>query len=149
MEKARSNCILIADDDSDDQFMIRQAFKTLNFDIEIQTANNGVELLDYLNKRGKYENKMVPCPKVILLDLNMPIKDGRECLKEIRANSCFSKIPVVVYSTSNNPDDISYSYEQGASSYIVKPYSFKELVEVMDVFKKYWFSIVQTLGTPI
>jgi CheY-like chemotaxis protein len=140
-------CILIADDDIDDQYMITQAFISMNFQVDIKTANDGVELLDYLNKRDKFENVSTPLPKVILLDLNMPRKDGRECLKEIKADPRFNKIPIVVYSTSNSPDDISYCYANGANSYIVKPYSFKELVEVMDVFKNYWFTVVKTTAT--
>ena len=147
--KDQDNCLLIVDDDADDQYMIRQAFTLLKFDIRIQTANDGVELFDYLNKKGKFENIIVPFPKVILLDLNMPVKDGRECLKEIKATSAFCKIPVVVYSTSSNPDDVAYSYELGASGYLVKPYSFNDLVEAMDIFKKYWFSLIKTSGSSL
>lgn len=146
-EKPDNHCILIADDDVDDQYMINQAFITLNFDVEIKTTNDGVELLDYLHKRDKYTDAALP--RVILLDLNMPRKDGRECLKEIKSDPKLSKIPIVVYSTSNSPDDIEYCYAEGASSYIVKPYSFKELLEVMEVFKNYWFSIVKTPGTTL
>ena len=144
--KDQDNCLLLVDDDADDQYMIKQAFTMLKFDTKIQTANDGVELFDYLHKKGKFENISAPVPKVILLDLNMPVKDGRECLKEIKATPSIRKIPVVVYSTSSNPDDVAYSYELGASGYLVKPYSFNELVEAMDVFKKYWFSLIKTSG---
>lgn len=140
-------CILIADDDMDDQYMIKQAFASINLTENIQTVNDGVELLDYLHKRGKYKDVETLCPKIILLDLNMPKKDGRECLKEIKINAKFNRIPVVIYSTSSNPDDISYAYENGASSYITKPYSYQELVKIMDIFKQYWFSIVKTTHT--
>ncbi len=137
-------CILIADDDNDDQYMIKQAFESINLNEHVRTVNDGVELLDYLHKRGKYKDAEVMSPKVILLDLNMPKKDGRECLREIKANPKLKKIPIVVYSTSGNPDDIEFAYELGASSYITKPYSYQELVKIMEVFKQYWFSIVKT-----
>lgn len=140
-------CILIVDDDMDDQYMIKQAFSSINLNENVQTVNDGVELLDYLHKRGKYKDVQVLIPKVILLDLNMPKKDGRECLKEIKSNSKFNKIPIIIYSTSSNPDDIAYAYEHGASSYITKPYSYQELVKIMDIFKQYWFNIVKTSRT--
>ena len=137
-------CILIADDDMDDQYMIKEAFATINLNEKIHTVSDGIELLDYLNKKGKYKDVETLCPKIILLDLNMPKKDGRECLKEIKTNSKFSKIPIIIYSTSSNPDDIAYAYELGASSYITKPYSYQELVKIMEIFKQYWFNIVKT-----
>ncbi len=148
IEKQESDyCILIADDDMDDLYMIKQAFASINLTENVQTVNDGVELLDYLHKKGRYKGVETLCPKIILLDLNMPKKDGRECLKEIKTNSKFSRIPVVIYSTSSNPDDISYAYEFGASSYITKPYSYQELVKIMEIFKQYWFSIVKTSHT--
>ena len=148
IEKQESEyCILIADDDMDDQYMIKQAFASINLTENVQTVNDGVELLDYLHKKGKYKDVETLCPKIILLDLNMPKKDGRECLKEIKINSKFNRIPVVIYSTSSNPDDITYAYENGASSYITKPYSYQELVKIMEVFKQYWFNIVKTSHT--
>lgn len=139
-----NHCILIVDDDLDDQYMIKQAFASINLDENIHTVNDGVELLDYLNKKGKYKGVNVLNPKVILLDLNMPKKDGRECLREIKTNPKFSTIPIVIYSTSSNPDDIAYAYENGASSYITKPYSYQELVKIMEIFKQYWINVVKT-----
>jgi len=147
MSNERQNsefCILIAEDDPDDQHIMRQAFTSVNLDENLQTFSDGIELLDYLHKRGKYKDTQLPEPRVILLDLNMPKKDGRECLKEIKSTSDIKKIPVIVYSTSSNPDDISFAHEHGASSYIIKPYSYQELVKIMEVFKNYWFNIVKT-----
>ncbi|MES2762638.1 MAG: response regulator [Bacteroidota bacterium] len=137
-------CILIADDDNDDQYMIKQAFASINLNENVRTVNDGVELLDYLYKKGKYKDVQILLPKVILLDLNMPKKDGRECLKEIKSHPKLKTIPIVIYSTSSNPDDVAYAYEHGASSYITKPYSYQELVKIMDIFKQYWFNIVKT-----
>lgn len=139
----QKQCILVADDDTDDQFMLKEAFASLNFDKEIRTVENGEELLDYLNRKGKYSDATLPIPKLILLDLNMPKIDGRQCLRLIKANPQYSKIPIIIFSTSNNPEDISQSYELGANSYIIKPYSYNELVEIIDIIKKYWFSIVK------
>jgi CheY-like chemotaxis protein len=140
-------CILIADDDNDDLYMIKQAFASINLTENVRTVNDGVELLDYLFKKGKYKGVGTLIPKVILLDLNMPKKDGRECLKEIKTNPMLKKIPVIIYSTSSNPDDIAYAYENGASSYITKPYSYQELVKIMEVFKLYWFDTVKISHT--
>ena len=145
MEKIEEKqCIIVADDDTDDQFMLKEAFSSLNFDKEICTVENGEELLDYLNKKGKYANMVLPVPKLILLDLNMPKIDGRQCLRLLKENREFCKIPIIIFSTSNNPEDISQPYELGANSYIIKPYSYNELVEIIDVIKKYWFTIVKT-----
>jgi CheY-like chemotaxis protein len=145
IEKQESGyCVLIADDDNDDQYMIKQAFASINLNETICTVSDGVELLDYLYKKGKYKDAHLLLPKVILLDLNMPKKDGRECLKEIKTHPKLKTIPIVIYSTSSNPDDIAYAYENGASSYITKPYSYQELVKIMEVFKQYWFNIVKT-----
>jgi CheY-like chemotaxis protein len=150
MNKAPTQyCILIADDDIDDQYMLKQAFANAQLEKDVRMVSDGVELLDYLNRRGKYKDSDLPYPKVIMLDLNMPKKDGRECLKEIKANPKLNRIPIVIYSTSNNPDDISTSYELGASSYITKPYSYKELVEIIDIFRKYWFVAVKTSQVPL
>src|SRR5690349_20171020 len=93
-------CILVADDDTDDQFMLKEAFSSLNFDKEIRTVENGEELLDYLNLKGKYNDSALPVPKLILLDLNMPKIDGRQCLRLIKANADFCKIPIIIFSTS-------------------------------------------------
>jgi CheY-like chemotaxis protein len=139
----QKHCILVADDDTDDQFMLKEAFSSLNFDKEIRTVENGEELLDYLSRRGKYADDSLPIPKLILLDLNMPKIDGRQCLRMIKENKEYCKIPIIIFSTSNNPEDISQSYELGANSYIIKPYSYNELVEIIDIIKKYWFSVVK------
>jgi CheY-like chemotaxis protein len=139
----QKHCVLVADDDTDDQFMLKEAFASLKFDKEIRTVENGEELLDYLNKKGKYDDENLPFPKLILLDLNMPKVDGRQCLRMIKESPEFCKIPIIIFSTSNNPEDISQSYELGANSYIIKPYSYNELVEIIDIIKKYWFSVVK------
>lgn len=148
MEKENSGyCILIADDDNDDLHIIKQAFSKINFHENIQTVNDGAELFDYLHKKGKYKTAAFPVPKIIMLDLNMPKKDGRECLKELKQNPLTKRTPIIIYSTSSNPEDIHYAYDNGANSYIVKPYSYQELLKIMEIVKQYWLTIVTTATT--
>ncbi|HEY6160501.1 MAG TPA: response regulator [Bacteroidia bacterium] len=139
-------CILVADDDPDDQYMIREALSSSGSDRDICMVSDGEELLEFLTGTGKYKGKDLPVPLVILLDLNMPKKDGRECLREIKSTPGLKRIPIVVFSTSNNREDVTYSYEAGAASYITKPYSYNELVATMEIFKQYWFKTVKTPG---
>jgi CheY-like chemotaxis protein len=140
-----ANCLLIADDDLDDQLMMKKAFANVKFDRAIHTVNNGEELLDFLLRKGKYsEMKEALIPRLILLDLNMPKKCGKTALKEMKTHPVLSKIPVVVFSTSNDEGDISESYKLGANSYISKPSSFTDLQGIAETVDKYWFRIVST-----
>ena len=117
---------------------------------ESKLANNlycvedGEELLDYLYHRGKYEErKSSPRPGIILLDLNMPRKDGREALKEIKNDPSLRQIPVIVLTTSQAEEDIYRTYDLGVNSFITKPVTFQGLVSVMRAMEKYWFEIVE------
>jgi CheY-like chemotaxis protein len=136
--------ILMADDDEDDRLMAKEAFtevKLLNF---FHTVENGEELMDYLCRRGKYTDPAVsPRPGLILLDLNMPKKDGRQALKEIKADPSLRSIPVVVLTTSKAEEDILRSYDLGVNSFIIKPVTFEGLVDIMKTLTKYWFEIVE------
>ncbi len=135
--------ILMADDDDDDFLLTQKALvesKLLNRLIRVK---DGEELIDYLNHSGVYKNKEVERPGVILLDLNMPRKDGREALKEIKSNPEFSEIPVVVFTTSKAEEDIYKSYQLGVNSFITKPVTFENLITVMQTLGKYWFEIVE------
>lgn len=114
---------------------------------DIRFVEDGEELLDYLNLRGRYSDPdECPRPGVILLDLNMPRKDGREALREIKENPELRRIPVIVLTTSKAEMDIYRSYDLGVNSFIVKPVSFDSLVEVMQVLGRYWFEIVEIAG---
>ena len=105
---------------------------------------DGEELMDYLHRRGKYELlRTEPLPGLILLDLNMPRKDGREALKEIKANPNLRRIPIVVLTTSKAEEDIVRSYDLGVNSYVTKPVTFKSLVELIKVLGRYWFEVVE------
>jgi CheY-like chemotaxis protein len=146
MKGAGPNCItiLMADDDADDCLLVSRAFKAGRLANELRFVENGEELMDYLRKRGKYAGlETAPRPGLVLLDLNMPRKDGREALKEIKSDPDLREIPVVVLTTSKDEEDILKSYNLGANSYITKPVTFDGLVEAVKVMGKYWFGIVE------
>lgn len=136
--------ILMADDDEDDFMLAREALAESRLANDLYQVQDGEELMDYLYRRGKYaEQYYAPRPGLILLDLNMPRKDGREALKEIKADPHLKQIPIVVLTTSKAEEDIYRSYELGANSFITKPVTFSALVEVMKTIGKYWFEIVE------
>ena len=144
MSNTKSLVILMADDDADDRLLAKDALAECKLPCELQFVENGEELIDYLKRRGKFEQLGdSPRPGLILLDLNMPKKDGREALKEIKSDPEFRKIPVVVLTTSKADTDIGRIYELGANSFISKPVSFDSLVEVMRSLSHYWFEIVE------
>lgn len=144
MSLPKSIVILMADDDADDRLLAKDALTECRLSNDLHFVEDGEELLDYLTRRGKYTSLAdAPRPGLILLDLNMPKKDGREALKEIRANPDLRKIPVVVLTTSKADTDIGRIYELGANSFISKPVSFDSLVEVMKILGRYWFEIVE------
>jgi len=117
--------IILADDDEDDRLFFTDAFGELKINTKVDTFNDGVELMNYLNK----EDTLLP--NVLFLDLNMPKKTGIECLNEIKANSKMSEIAIVIYSTSASEEDIEKTFVLGANIYIKKPDSFKKLKQVL------------------
>ncbi len=136
--------ILMADDDEDDCMLAREALVESRLANDLHFVRDGEELMDYLYRRGKYLDPISsPRPGLILLDLNMPKKDGREALQEIKANAQLRHIPIVVLTTSKAEEDIYRSYDLGANSFITKPVTFAALVEVMKTIGKYWFEIVE------
>jgi CheY-like chemotaxis protein len=138
------NLILMAEDDLDDRLLVKDAMAECHWQGDLRFVGNGEELLDYLFRRGKFtQPASAPRPGIILLDLNMPRKDGREALREIKADAELRRIPVVVLTTSKAGTDISRIYELGANSFISKPIQFDALVNVMRVLGQYWFGTVQ------
>lgn len=136
--------IVLADDDPDDRQLTEEAFTENRLANQLHTVEDGEELIDYLHRRGKYEAlKNEPLPGLILLDLNMPRKDGREALKEIKADPNLRRIPIVVLTTSKADEDIVRSYDLGVNSYVTKPVTFKSLVELVKVLGRYWFEVVE------
>jgi CheY-like chemotaxis protein len=135
---------LMADDDPDDRLLIKEAFQESLISNSIYFVEDGVELLDYLRWQDKFSNpKDAPTPDLILLDLNMPRKDGREALAEIKSDPRLRYIPVVVLTTSKAEEDIMRSYDIGAASYITKPVTFDGLVEAIRGLGQYWVQIVR------
>ena len=136
--------ILMADDDEDDCLLAREALAEGRLPNHLHCVQDGEELMDYLHQRGQYAQKSKsPRPGLILLDLNMPKKDGREALREIKADLYLRQIPIVVLTTSKSEEDIYRSYDLGANSFITKPVTFNSLVEVMKTIGRYWFEIVE------
>lgn len=135
----RKHSILVAEDDDDDQLLLKIAFNENGYKEEVSFVNNGIELierLNNLNQPGSAEN----LPGFILLDLNMPCKDGREALHEIKASQAFKNIPVIVFSAAENMAEIRKCYDYGANSYVIKPNTYTGLLKVVESIKNYWFA---------
>jgi CheY-like chemotaxis protein len=144
LKHRRSITILIADDDPEDRMLAEDALKESRLVNDIRFVEDGEELLEYLQHRGKYADpESSPRPGMILLDLNMPRMDGREALKIIKTDPELRRIPVVVLTTSQAEQDIYRSYDLGVNSFIIKPVTFESLVNIMRVLEAYWFEIVE------
>ncbi|WP_291843217.1 response regulator [Maricaulis sp.] len=140
--------ILMVDDDPDDRLLFKEACEEVRLRNPLDFLENGEQLVDYLKRRGQYSDlDGTPFPGIILLDLNMPLKDGREALEEIKADAELRHIPVIVLTTSKDEDDILSSYGLGASSYIVKPISLDRLMRVVNSIGEYWVQIVEVPST--
>lgn len=136
--------ILLAEDDADDIYLITEAIDECGMEARIFMVENGEELLDFLNHRNQYaEPTESPRPDLILLDLNMPLKDGREALAEIKADPDLHNIPVIILTTSRAQEDIDITYSLGASSFVSKPNSFKNLRELVCKIGNYWLETVK------
>lgn len=142
--KGKPITILMADDDADDRLMTKEAFDESRLRNDLHFVEDGAELMDYLQRRGKYSDPATsPRPGLILLDLNMPKKDGREALKEIKSDPNLKNIRIVVLTTSKAEEDIYRTYDLSAASYITKPVTFAGMAEVIRVLGKYWLEIVE------
>ena len=140
----RPPLIVMVDDDAEDCLLVRDALQEVGVPHQLSFFNDGEELLDYLAGLGEYGNGHAPTsPDLILLDLKMPRLGGRETLRALRAEERWRAIPVVALTTSTAHDDIIVSYQSGANSYITKPATFRDLVEIMRALTHYWFSIVE------
>jgi CheY-like chemotaxis protein len=136
--------ILYADDDAEDRMLVKDAWAENRLANELHFVEDGEELMDYLRRRGQYTHLAnEPLPGMILLDLNMPRKDGREALQEIKADPRLRSIPVVVLTTSKAEEDILRAYDLGVNSFILKPVTFQSLVDLTLTLSKYWFEVVE------
>ena len=143
--------ILVADDDDDDRILARDALGECRLASEVRFVADGEQLLDYLHRRNRYAAPGVaPAPGLILLDLKMPCKDGREALREIKADARLRHIPIVVLTASQAEEDVLHTYDLGGNSFIAKPVTFAALVQIMQTITKYWLETVAlppTVGT--
>jgi CheY-like chemotaxis protein len=136
--------ILYADDDAEDRKLVLDAWQESRVVNELDFVEDGEQLMDYLYHRHQYADRVnSPLPGMILLDLNMPRKDGREALKEIKADATLRRIPVVILTTSKAEEDVFRAYDLGVSSFIVKPVTFQSLVDIVKVLDRYWLEIVE------
>ncbi|MFZ0533580.1 MAG: response regulator [Anaerolineales bacterium] len=143
-DQSRSITILTADDDPDDCVLVEEAFRESGLNYDLFFVQDGIKLLQYLRQQGSYiVPASAPRPDLILLDLNMPRKDGRESLAEIKANPGLRSIPVVVLTASNAEEDVLLTYDQGGAGFIIKPATFDGMVEVVKALNLYWFKIVE------
>lgn len=142
MDKRKNNKILVAEDSDDDFLLIRDAFEENAVPVDLAWVKDGEELLDYLHHRGLYQEPgSAVVPDLILLDLNMPKKNGFEALKEIKADALLRRIPIIVLSTSGSDEDIHKAYELGINAYIRKPIGFVLFAEAMKTLYDFWFGI--------
>ncbi len=149
-EPRRLPVILVAEDDEDDRLLALDALRDAQAPENVYFAIDGQDLLDYLRHEGRYADGSIdsPRPEIILLDLNMPRKDGREALAEIKADTSLRQIPIVVLSTSRDRDDVFRSYDLGVNSFISKPNTFAGLVDLLRTWTRYWFDITELPERP-
>jgi CheY-like chemotaxis protein len=141
---AHRRTILMADDDVEDCLLVRDALLESGRDCDLRFVRDGEELFDYLRHEGEYiDGRDLPWPDLILIDLKMPRKDGREAIRDLKTDPRFRQIPVVALTTSSASDDVAFSYSIGVNCYITKPTTFRELVDVLDALGKFWFDVVE------
>jgi len=137
-------CILLADDDPDDRMLTERALRASRLANQLEMVEDGEELMQYLRREGEYADPSVsPRPGIILLDLNMPRKDGREALKEIKSDPSLRRIPVIILTTSEAEQDIIRSYDLGVNAFVTKPVTFDGLATAIQRLGEFWFQIVK------
>ncbi len=143
-KSAPCRTMLMVDDDGEDCIFVRDALREIGRSCDFRCVHNGEELFDYLRHQGEYEEgRNVPPPDVILLDLRMPRKNGRETLQELKADPHWRQVPVVVLTTSRAAEDVKFCYDMGVNSYITKPATYRELVEIVRILTQYWFEVAE------
>lgn len=147
INKGRPITILMAEDDPDDRMLVQEAFEESRLKNELHFVEDGEQIMAYLRHEQGYNKDNAPRPAVIMLDLNMPRKDGREVLNELKNDPKLMHIPVIVLTTSEAEEDIVRSYCSGAAGFVVKPVTFQRLVDVLRTIGDYWLEIVQLPAT--
>ena len=135
--KSAKMIILIADDDADDRMFLEEALQKNGYAQTIEFVEDGEELMTHLKRPG------VPLPNLLMLDLNMPRKNGFQALQEIKADPRLRRLPVVVMTTSSADEDVARSYDLGVNSFITKPFNFSRLIEMIGALKTYWLDTVK------
>lgn len=130
----------MAEDDADDVFLMEETLKSLGCEAELRSVKDGAEVMDYLTRKGRYaDSELSPLPVLLLLDLNMPRKDGRQALQEIKTDPNLRQIPVVVWTTSDLEEDIVQCREAGADGYVIKPNNYEDFKEEVKALCRIWF----------
>jgi len=144
MAPFKSNSLLLVEDDSNDVFLIKRAFKRANFKVPVSVVNDGDAAIGYLQGIDVYSDRTQhPIPSLIVLDLKLPRRSGLEVLEWLRAQPVLRRIPVIVLTSSKESADVNKAYEVGANSYLVKPVTFNELSAMAQSIESYWLSINQ------
>lgn len=133
--------VLLVEDSEADAALVEESLQDSKLKVDLQVVGDGVEALNYLKKKGKYQG--VPTPDIIILDLNLPKKDGREVLEDIKGDENLKRIPVVVLTTSSAEEDIYRSYKLHANCYITKPLDFEQFAKIVASIEDFWFTIVK------
>jgi CheY-like chemotaxis protein len=144
MLEEQTRIILMADDDEGDRLLVRDAWESSGLDNDLRFVRDGQELMDYLLRQGVYcSPSRSPRPDLILLDLNMPRKNGHEVLREMKANPNLEQIPVVMFTSSTADEDVARTYSLGGNSYITKPLTYTDLMRVIEGLGRYWLRTVE------
>jgi CheY-like chemotaxis protein len=139
MQKTWDNNLLLVAEDSDEDFeMLHLLMQQMQVRNPVCRFKNGDKVLDFLYREGDYQTEPRPLPSVILLDLNLPGTDGREILEQVKQDEGLREIPIVVFTTSSNPEDIEFCYQSGANGYLVKPVDAVELEKRVEAFVEFW-----------
>ncbi|MBC3786393.1 response regulator [Spirosoma utsteinense] len=143
MHRKLTMTILIADDDADDRMFLEQAMRQNGYDQGIQFVEDGEDLMEYLRRQGRYNEVNAPWPNMLILDLNMPRKNGFQALSEIKDDPKLRRLPVIVMTTSSADEDVLKTYNLGVNSFVTKPFNFNRLVEMVGTLKTYWMDTVK------
>jgi len=135
--------VLIADDDADDRMFLEQAMRQNGYTQAINFVEDGEQLMEYLRQQGRYNEQNAPWPNLLILDLNMPRKNGFQALSEIKDDPKLRRLPVVVMTTSSTDEDVIKTYNLGVNSFVTKPFNFNRLVEMIGALKTYWMDTVK------
>ena len=143
----RTETILVAEDDTDDAFFLQRAFQKAGVPTSLQFVKDGQEAIDYLDGEGDFTDRAAyPTPDLLLLDLKMPRINGFQVLEWVRQQPALKRLPVIIFSSSDEGKDINHAYDLGANSYLLKPHSSEDLITVAQKLKMYWVEANQTPG---